>query len=323
MHADWKHFLEQQGFEVTQVQGAARARARTHDADPAATRCIDLNHFAALTLLGPDASSFLEGYLTCEMASLTEARALQGAYCNIKGRVVADAIVLLLDAQPTLLLHASLREEVVTSLRKYLAFSRSRFADADAAPVLLGIVNPPPAAGLPSEPLTVIAFRGGHAVAMPGTQARVLLLLPGAQAQAVWLEYAAQYRVGDAAIWDLLDVRDGIAHVDASTSGTFLPQMLDYDKAGAISFTKGCYLGQEIVARTQHLGRAKRHLHALQWSGAIAPSVGAALADADNNKAGTVVAVAHTAPDRGEALAVLNDGSPSALYAGGATFVGV
>ncbi len=317
MHDDWQYFLKLQGFEIKQ----ARAYARGSDVDPAATRCVDLNHFVALSLVGPDASSFLEGYLTCEMATLTESRALQGAYCNIKGRVVADAIVLLVGAQPTLLIHASLREEVVTSLRKYLVFSRSRFADPGTAPVILGIVNPPPAAGLPVVPLTVAQFRGGHAIALAGPTPRIVLLLSAAQAKAVWLEYAAQSAVADASVWDLLDIRAGIAHVDAATSGVFLPQMLDYDKAGAISFTKGCYLGQEIVARTQHLGRAKRHLQRLSWSGANPPSVGAALNDAANHRAGTLVAIAALAADRGEALAVLNDSSTSALHADAVTFV--
>ncbi len=317
MHDDWQHFLEQQGFEIKR----ARAHARGSAADPAATRCVDLNHFVALSLVGPDASSFLEGYLTCEMAALTESRALQGAYCNIKGRVVADVTVLLTNAQPTLLMHGSLRDEVVTSLRKYLAFSRSRFVDPETAPVMLGIVNPPPSAGLPTEALAVAQWRGGHAIAMPGSTPRAVLLLPVAQAKTVWLEYAAQSAVADASVWDLLDIRAGIAHVEAATSGDFLPQMLDYDKSGAVSFTKGCYLGQEIVARTQHLGRAKRHLQRLNWSGANPPRVGAALDDAENHRAGTLVAIASVAPDRGEALAVLNEGTPATLHADGVSFV--
>src|SRR5262249_36399401 len=141
VHERWVQFLEQRGFTVAEQLGAQRASAASFDADIRATRCVDLNHFTALSLVGADARSFLQGYLTCDLDALTETRAVWGAYCNIKGRVVADAIVVLLDGHPTLLLHASVRELVVTSLKKYLAFARSRFAAVDAAPVLLGIVN--------------------------------------------------------------------------------------------------------------------------------------------------------------------------------------
>jgi hypothetical protein len=315
VHADWQTFLTQQGFEIRQ----GRAYARSNDIDLAATRCVDLNHFVALPLVGPDASSFLEGYLTCEMATLDESRALNGAYCNIKGRVVADVVVALVDAQPTLVVHASLHEEVVTSLRKYLAFSRSRFQGP--ASMILGIVNPPMQPGWPVEPLSVARIHGGHAIAIPGATPRTLLLLGAEQAKATWLEYAAQAAVADASVWDLLDIRAGIAHVESATSAAFLPQMLDYDKTGAISFTKGCYLGQEIVARTQHLGRPKRHLQRLHWSGANPAPVGTALEDADGHRVGTLVSIAAVTADRGEALAVLNDGAASSLRADEVVFV--
>ena len=320
MHAHWKQFLEQRGFEIRDTLGVERAFAPAASVDSTATRCVDLNHFDAMQLVGPDASSFLQGYLTCDMASLDQTHGLFGAYCNIKGRVVADATVLLTQEHPTLLVHASLRTSIATSLGKYLAFSRSRFAQRDSAPLLLGIVNPAPDPALPSEPLTVTQFRGGHAIAMPGLQPRVLLLLPAEQATALWLEFEARSATTDAAIWDLLDIRAGIAHVCAATSETFLPQMLDYDQLGGVSFTKGCYLGQEIVARTQHLGRPKRHLHPLRWSGARASAIGTPLLRADGSGAGTLVAIAAIDADGGEALAVLHDASSGALRANGATF---
>ena len=323
MHAHWKQFLEQRGFEIRDALGVERAFARVAGVagvDSTATRCVDLNHFDAMQLVGPDASSFLQGYLTCDMTSLDQAHGLFGAYCNIKGRVIADATVLLTQEHPTLLVHASLRTSITTSLGKYLAFSRSRFSQPDAAPLLLGIVNPAPDSALPSEPLTVTQFRGGHAIAMPGLQPRVLLLLPAAAAAALWLEYAAQSATADATIWDLLDVRAGIAHVCAATSETFLPQMLDYDQRGGVSFTKGCYLGQEIVARTQHLGRPKRHLHPLHWRGTPTPAIGSPLFRVDGSRAGTLVAAAALDADGGEALAVLNDAGTGELHADGTTF---
>ena len=98
----------------------------------------------------------------------------------------------------------------------------------------------------------------------------------------------------------------------ADTSGRFLPQMIGLDRIGAVSFSKGCYLGQEVVARAQHLGEVKRKLSALDWSG-IAPSPGTVV-EADGRNAGTVVAVAG-AEKGGSALAVLREGLPGPFSA--------
>lgn len=318
MQQDWKQFLEQRGFAVRESNSALRAFGAA-EADTAAARCVDLNHFTVLQLVGLDAATFLQGYLTCDMTVLEPTRALWGAYCNIKGRVVADASVLLDNGHPSLVVHASLREVVVDSLRKYLAFSRSRFAPAETAPILLGLIEPNDAA-LPSEPLTVAPFRGGYAVAMPGDTRRVLLLLPPAEAQTTWLEYETRGETGDANAWDLHDIRAGIGHITKATSESFLPQMLDYDQLGAVSFSKGCYLGQEIVARTQHRGQPKRHLRRLQWNGTPAPSAGELLLDAGGRSAGTVVNAAASTSSTGDALAVLNDGVDGTLHAGPVKF---
>jgi hypothetical protein len=322
VHDRWSRFLERRGFTVAAQLGAERASAATFDAAIDVQRCVDLNHFAALTLVGADARSFLQGYLTCDLDALSETHALFGAYCNIKGRVVADVIVVLVDSHPTLLLHASLREPVVTSLKKYLAFARSRFAAIDAAPILLGLVNPAPPSALPTQTQAwdVAAFGAGVAVAVPGPVPRVMLVLPHDEAVAVWSDYESRAQTGDASSWDLLDVRAGIAHVYAATTETFLPQMLDYDRQGAVSFTKGCYLGQEIVARTQHLGKPKRHLHRLTWRGTGSPEIGAALMQEKQNRAGTLVGAATVGIGYGEALAVLNDDVSGPLQTPGISY---
>jgi hypothetical protein len=89
------------------------------------------------------------------------------------------------------------------------------------------------------EPFAVAPSGTGVSVGLPGAVPRAVLVLPYDEAVAVWSDYEVRKRTGDAAGWDLIDIRAGIAHVNAQTSETFLPQMLDYDKSGAISFTKG------------------------------------------------------------------------------------
>jgi folate-binding protein YgfZ len=318
MQQQWRQVLSEHGFAIDEASG--RARAIHIDADTAVARCVDLNHLTAMRLVGPDAATFLQGYLTCDVRTLSADRALFGAYCNIKGRVIADATIALVAGQPALIVAASLRESIRASLAKYLAFARSKFDAADTAPIILGLINPPADDALPTQPLARASFRGGIAIGIPGPQPRTLVALPYDAAAQLWHEHGARAQIGDATAWDLLDVRAGVAHVSAATSEEFLPQMLDYDRIDAISFTKGCYLGQEIVARTQHLGRPKRHLQRLGWHGAAAPSIGTTLQNAAGASAGMLVTVAPTGDDHGEALAVLNDASAGDLHATGVTF---
>ncbi len=320
MQDRWSNFLAERGFSMTQALGVMRAVAPPDRARRSATRCVDLNHFAALHLVGPDAATFLQGYVTCDMAQLTDVRALPGAYCNIKGRVVADLLVAMREGSPLLLVHASVQGNVTSTLQKYLNFARSRFAPSDDAPILLGLIDPPATLGVGTDAWTVTPLHSGIAIGIPGEIPRVLLALPFDDAATVWQDFESRSQTDDATSWDLLDVRARMVHINAATSEAFLPQMLDYDRHGAISFTKGCYLGQEVVARTQHLGAPKRHLHALRYVG-TPPSPGTVLTrTSDERRAGTLVASASSGAGRGEALAVLSDDVSGTLAAPGVTF---
>ena len=205
------------------VRDAARTLAPSRSRPMRATRCVDLNHFAALSACRvPTQRRFCEGYLTCDMTALEPTRALRGAYCNIKGRVVADVMVVLSEAHPTLVMHASLRER--GDRRACANTSRSRARDSssvDAAPILLGLVNPT-AQRLPDEAANGRTVSRRYAIAMPGsTSRRVMLLLPQTDAGKGGLARvcARRNRRRDASVWDLLDIRAGIAHVITATSG--------------------------------------------------------------------------------------------------------
>jgi folate-binding protein YgfZ len=82
--------------------------------------------------------------------------------------------------------------------------------------------------------------------------------------------------------WELLDIEAGIASIGPNTSDAFVPQMINLDRIGGVSFTKGCYVGQEIVARTQHLGRIKRRMYRAHWNGASPVDAGDILQASDN-----------------------------------------
>ena len=264
---------------------AGKNRVMEADSLNRAPMLAPLDDMGLLRFQGPDVIGFLQGYLTSDAAELGDDPKFT-AMCNIRGRVVCTGYAWL-DGQAVLLaLHRSLCGTVQDFLRPYLVFSKTGLSDASSSAVVLGALGDM----RQSVPGLLSAHRFDDA-------RRLVLVSP----DAVATDPAPDARVH----WDFALIERREVWLTADTSGRFLPQMIGLDRIGAVSFSKGCYLGQEVVARAQHLGEVKRRLAALDWSG-VPPTPGTAV-DADGRSAGTVVAVAGS-EDGGSALAVLREG---------------
>ncbi len=257
---------------------------------------LDLSHFGLLAFDGADAKSFLQGYLTCDMDLLTPEHALLGALCNLQGRAVADLIVIEHRTRVLLWMHTSVMATFQDTLRKYLMFSKSKMRVLDDW-VSVGNLAP---SGMDAPSLHCVEDGEGIAVRIPGTTPRGLHLLPLPLA----LERARQSGMADGDQWDAIDVDSGWVHLTDATTGQFLPQMLGYPRLGVVNFGKGCYLGQEVIARAEHRGAVKRHLASATWRGASRPSNGDHVLDDAERRIATVVAVCGTTP-AGELLMVI------------------
>ena len=211
--------------------------------------------FAAVRVAGADAAAFLQGYLTADLDQLEAEKALPMAYCNLKGRVLASGWAAGTATDVLLLIDASVAPRLAAELGKYLLFSKAKLAPA---PDGLAFAEAP-AAGT---------------AALPPTGYRVL---PGA---------------GDSGheAFANASVDAGFVVVSAAVSERYLPQMIGLTAAGAVSFSKGCYLGQEVVARAEHRGEVKQKLCRFAVDGEP-PEVGAEVVVA-GKRAGAVVAVA-------------------------------
>lgn len=219
--------------------------------------------FAGLRLAGPDAAAFLQGYLTADLDHLTPHRALPMAYCNLKGRVLASGWATGSPADVLLVVDASVAAPLATDLGKYLLFAKAKLG---AAPEDVAFVDS-------------AAFPAGS-VALPPTGCR---LLPAAGRGG---RSAAAVGGHDAAA--AACAASGFVVVSAPVSQRFLPQMIGLTEAGAVSFAKGCYLGQEVVARAEHRGQVKQALRRFRAEGGL-PRVGAEVS-ASERKVGVVVA---------------------------------
>lgn len=257
-----------------------------------------LPELAAVRFAGSDARKFLQGYLTCDTDDLTEGQLTPTALCSLKGRVVMNGWCTPDGNQDVVLvLHESLRARLATFLRAYLMFSRTSLADLyDDVVVLAGLDLPSEAQGLVMD-----------------TRRRLFLETDLQAARDRWMGHPHL----TAAAWRTALTEDGIPLVSAPVSEIFLPQMLNLESLGAVDFAKGCYLGQEVVARAQHRGEVKRRLSRLAWEGSQAPEPGAAITDPSSGKAvGVVVQSVPNHAGTGTLLAVLQREAPETLQQG-------
>lgn len=261
---------------------------------------LRLHDLGLLRFAGQDSAAFLQGYLTTDANALNEAPAFT-AMCNIKGRTVLTGYAWREGSCVMLLLHRTLCAVALDFLRPYLAFSKTQAAEEYNGVVgAIGLNLDSPALNLDDERQVLILEPGNGSTADVASFGKSAKHLAGASPLPLdgWRQAAIDRRE----VW-----------LEAATSGVFLPQMLALDKLGAVSFTKGCYLGQEVIARAQHRGQVKRRLTRLDWSGA-AVAVGAEVQDAAGRTVGTIVAAAADG-HAGTALAVVAESATPPLSA--------
>ncbi|WP_286292531.1 YgfZ/GcvT domain-containing protein [Methylomarinovum tepidoasis] len=224
---------------------------------------------------GRDAAAFLQGQITCDVHRINEGQSGLGAVCNPQGRVLANFRILKHDAAFLLVLAADLAEDIAQHLRRYVLRADVTLAVTEWACLgirgeLLRLPQTPPRVGDEIIWIGRIAW-----IRVPDTLPRWLLLGQRADLEAGLRPSEA--REAPPACWRLHDIRSGLPWVTAATSGRFLPQMLNLDLLGGISFDKGCYTGQEIIARTHYRGQVKRRLYRFFAAGAEPPPPGTAL----------------------------------------------
>jgi folate-binding protein YgfZ len=216
--------------------------------------------------------------------------------------------------------HLQLPRELAEPIRKRLSMfilrSKVVLVDASDALVRMGV------AGADAEALVASTVGGAPATALDVNQGEraITIRLPGdrfeivaeaEQARHLWRALAARAQPGGAAVWDWTEIRAGIPVVTAATQEQFVPQMVNLELVGGVSFQKGCYPGQEIVARTHYLGKLKRRMYLAHVSASVGPVAGNELysRDLEGQASGMVVSAA-PAPGGGcDLLAVIQTAS--------------
>ncbi|MDU9027511.1 YgfZ/GcvT domain-containing protein [Pseudomonas mediterranea] len=267
-----------------------------------------LSHEGVLAVRGVDAGKFLQGQLTCNLNYLSDSRASLGARCTQKGRMQSSFRILLEGDGVLMAMASELLEPQLADLKKYAVFSKSKLTDESAAWVRFGLQNSDAALaqlGLAPPADVDSVVRHESLIAIRVSPGRVELWAPVEQADVLKTHLRATLTEADLNSWLLGQIRAGIGQVMPATRELFIPQMLNLQAVGGVSFKKGCYTGQEIVARMQYLGKLKRRLYRLQLDSGELPEPGTALFSPAHGSAIGEVVIAAQAERNIELLAVL------------------
>lgn len=226
---------------------------------------VELTHLGVIRVVGEDAVKFLQGQLTQDIALLDLLEARLAAFCNAKGRMQASFIVFKRSHEEILLVCS--RDILAATLKRLSMFvmrAKARLSDASADFSLYGLAG---------NALESIAG-GAHPAwkKIDRGDANVVFLHPGAgQPRALWCALAnTPAPIGPhmaLALWHWLEVQSGVAMITQPIFEAFVPQMLNYESVGGVSFQKGCYPGQEVVARSQFRGTLKRRAYLVHTEG--------------------------------------------------------
>ncbi|SCX76278.1 folate-binding protein YgfZ [Nitrosospira sp. Nsp13] len=323
MNPAWHSFLQscnaiiQDGRVVSYGDAAAElASVRS------GTVLADLSHFGLIHFSDEDAQSFLQGQVSCDIKainpSVTRSTALYGSYCNPKGRMLASFLMWHDSGGYAMQLPSTLRAAIQKRLSMYVLRAKVKLIDSSDALVRIGVAGDHAETlmrevlgEVPGSPLEVVHVQAGSVIRL--AQDRFELVVPTGQAQTVWERLRKNAAPVGVSCWDWLEIKAGIPVITTPTQEQFVPQMANLDAIGGISFQKGCYPGQEIVARTQYLGKIKRRmvLAHIQPSPETSVEAGDELFSADmGEQSSGMIANAAPAPDGGfDVLAVIQTSS--------------
>ncbi|MBJ9976023.1 folate-binding protein YgfZ [Pseudomonas sp. S75] len=267
-----------------------------------------LSHEGILAVRGSDAGKFLQGQLTCNLDYLSLEHASLGARCMVKGRMQSSFRILPEGDGFLLAMDRELLDAQLADLKKYAVFSKAKLTDESAAWSRFGLnegaralqalgVQPPEGAGS--------TVRAHDLIAIAVSPGRTELWAPAERAPQVQAELAALLPEAPLNDWLLGQIRAGIGQVMGPTRELFIPQMINLQAVDGVSFRKGCYTGQEIVARMQYLGKLKRRQYRLALEQAPAPLPGSEIFSPTHGSSVGEVVIAATAAQGVELLAVL------------------
>lgn len=260
----WQSFLAEQGIHCDDTGRAIAPGTPVTDNWIAPLTDMGLLHFA-----GDDAVTFLHSQLTNDVQHLAQDKAMLAGYCTAKGRLLATFLVWHAGNGLCLQLPTDIIGPIHKRLQMFVLRAKVTVSRADPDTVMLGLAGTQAATvlqqyfdTLPANEYDKSASEHGTLVRLPSGngQPRFLLATPETTARTLWPVLTASLPVVSTSQWHLSGITAGIPQVTKATQEQFVPQMINFELIGGVNFRKGCYPGQEIVARSQYLGKVKRRM---------------------------------------------------------------
>ena len=324
MNPDWRSFLEsnhavfQDGGDEVSDFGKAAEELQSAVAQ---TVLVPLTHLGLIEAVGDDARSFLHSQFTSDINHLGADQAQHAAWCSAKGRMQASFLAWREGEAFRLAVAGDLEAASLKRLQMFVLRSKVKLASLSEQRLLLGLAGPQAGAALaeaglpcPLGPLTTACDARASVVALEAN--RYLLAVAPQALPELWQQLTRLARPAGVPVWRWLDIQAGFPLVTAATKEEFVPQMADFEKLGGVSFHKGCYPGQEIVARTQYLGKVKRHLYRVRSAQPLLAGTDLHSPENPDQASGKIVSGAPSPAGGYEALAVVQSNFASNLHLG-------
>ncbi len=302
MRDDWKTFLSHAGAEF-------KDNEVTHFGNPVRERHVvttgsvisDLSHYGLIAVHGEDAQTFLANQFTNDINQVSPALAQLNGYCTPKGRLFAIFCVFLRGDTYYLQLPRELVQPVIDRLRMFILNAQVTLEDASDSLVCIGVSSPDLTDQLSKQKTISTPQKNYYCtntdklniIRLPGLFPRCLIIGESNDIKPVWNIFNVDAAPVGTDAWDLIDIISGIPTITTATQELFIPQMINLDLINGISFKKGCYPGQEIVARTHYRGKLKRRMALFHASAEPSPLPGSGIIlqekESEERKVGTIV----------------------------------
>lgn len=314
----WKDFLKAQGARIS---SDASITFTDNALQPNATYLVELGYQGMLLAEGLDAAKFLQGQITSDVRELAKHKSILGAQCNLKGRMIGSFRLAALQNQEQILLrmHREVLPHVLLALKKYSVFSKVELTDQSDTWRRFGLFGPDAAKLILKHTQIKLETDGEYRNLQAGVVIRIAparyeLWMQASAATSLWEALAQDCNLGNSAYWRLLDIRAGLGEVRGETIELFTPQALNFQLTGAINFKKGCYTGQEVVARLHYKALLKKHMFLVQTEATNAPAPGTEISNSAGKKLGEVVMAEALESGFIEALVVLPKDDKEPLF---------
>ncbi|HEB63177.1 MAG TPA: folate-binding protein [Gammaproteobacteria bacterium] len=283
MNTEWQNFLisKKAVFEDGKTVHYGNMGEEIHQSSTGHIM-TDLSHTGLISAQGNDASSFLQGQLTNDINQVTLSNAQLSAYCSPKGRVLALLLIYKQNQNRYLQVSEELIEPTLKRLKMFIMRSKVTLEDCTDQFIKLGLSGADCEqkikkifTDIPTTEYATSQHDQLTIIRLPGIHPRFELIGNNLkEMKKIWSTLSQEFIPAGYSAWDLTNIQAGIPTLYSTTSDKFIPQMINLDELNAINFKKGCYVGQEVIARVKYLGKVKRRMYQASIESTFTPQAG-------------------------------------------------